>query len=197
MDSHDVNPAAVAVASNTPSSALPGRTRWPIAAGALILAIPLVVWGANAALIGRPISEALTSDTRNAVFNMRGHYQHYVVGSTLVLDLTSTTGAAPADLTRGLFQVAREFAKADRHFERVILAGAGTERFVLPGLAFYTLGAEFEAGQNPVYLIRTLPEKLSTPTGEPAFGTWTGGFLGVTTRQMEDVSSFARQWAPE
>jgi hypothetical protein len=80
-------------------------------------------------------------------------------------------------------------------FEKVVLARAGTPVFLVKGAEFSTIGAEFGAGQNPVYLIRTLPEKLFRPSGEAAFGRWQGGLLGVLGKQMEDANEAARQWA--
>jgi hypothetical protein len=69
------------------------------------------------------------------------------------------------------------------------------EIFFIEGDAFGELGQEFDMGQNPVYLVRTLPEKLYRPDGRQAFGTWSGGLLGVVARQMEDVNAAARAWA--
>lgn len=47
---------------------------------------------------------------------------------------------------------------------------------------------------NPVYTIRTLPEKLRRPDGSRAFSVWTGGMIGVLGAQMDDVNNFAGQW---
>ena len=68
-------------------------------------------------------------------------------------------------------------------------AAIDTETFVRTGQQ------QFGAVQNPVYLIRTLPEKLYKPTGEGAFGQWTGGLLGVLGKQMDDANTAAKQWA--
>jgi hypothetical protein len=48
--------------------------------------------------------------------------------------------------------------------------------------------------QNPVYTLRTLPEKLHRPDGSPAYRAWTGGLLGVMARQMQDLTGFCRAW---
>jgi hypothetical protein len=45
-----------------------------------------------------------------------------------------------------------------------------------------------------VYVIRTFPEKLTTPGGVSAFLTWEGGLLGVANKQMEDFNDFHDQW---
>ena len=55
------------------------------------------------------------------------------------------------------------------------------------------LGEEF-GEQNPVYTIRTFPEHLSRPDGAQAFSTWTGGILGVLSKQMDDFNKFNKEW---
>src|SRR6185503_21332606 len=99
-------------------------------------------------------------DARNAGFTVSAHYRFYLEPSTLVLDLRDVSAAAPIDLFRGLFQSAAALASNGRRFTRVILARAGTPVFMITGEDFEELGVEFAGGQNPVFLIRTLPEKL-------------------------------------
>jgi hypothetical protein len=179
--------------ANASLAAVP-RTRWkylfvlPLAAG-------LLVWGLNYILVQRSVTRALTSDPRNGGYSLAAHYHFYVEPSTLVLDLRDVPSAAPLDLFRGLFQAAAALASAGRHFNRVILARAGTPVFTMTGEDFRRLGTEFAAGQNPVFLIRTLPEKLHNPTGEAAFAHWEGGVIGVLGKQMEDANAAARRWA--
>jgi len=145
--------------------------------------------------VANPVASRLASDSRNAAFSLDAHYGDDA--KTLVLDLRDVRSASPADLWRGVFQSAAALHDAGLAFDRVVLARSGSPVFVLSGDDFSTLGAEFGGGQNPVYLLRTLPEKLSRPDGQPAFGTWTGGLIGVTTRQMEDVSTAAKEWAQQ
>ncbi len=66
---------------------------------------------------------------------------------------------------------------------------------MMTGDDFRRLGESFAAGENPVYLIRTWPEKLHHPDGTAAFGTWEGGIFGVLTRQMQDANAAGKQWA--
>lgn len=54
---------------------------------------------------------------------------------------------------------------------------------------------EYADGQNPIYLIRTLPEQMYRPDGTSAFGSRSGGLLGVFGGQMKDVNEFGRAWA--
>jgi len=45
-----------------------------------------------------------------------------------------------------------------------------------------------------VYTIRTFPQNVRKLDGTPAYETWSGGMLGVLSRQREDVNQFARDW---
>lgn len=93
---------------------------------------------------------------------------------------------------RMVFQAAK--AMKDRTFTEVMLAYRGETRFVMRGQDFQTLGAQVSYGENPIYLLRTFPEKLVTVTGGQAFPTWEGGALGVASKQLEDLAEFQRQW---
>jgi hypothetical protein len=39
-----------------------------------------------------------------------------------------------------------------------------------------------------------LPEHVYALDGTPAFGTWTGGWLGVMGKQLDDSNEFHKQW---
>jgi hypothetical protein len=177
-----------------PNPASRRRRHWFYLA-ALPLCAGLLTWSLNYVLVQRGVSQALNSDERNAGYSISAHYHYYLDPSTLVLDLRDVSAAAPLDLFRGLFQSAAALASSGRGFDRVILARAGTPVFKMTGDDFRKLGVEFGDGQNPVYLIRTLPEKLYKPTGEAAFGHWEGGMLGVLRKQMEDATEAGRLWA--
>jgi hypothetical protein len=148
----------------------------------------------NYALLERPVSKDLADDPRNSGYSLHAHYQFYTNPNVLVLDLTDVREAAPIDLMRGVFQAAKVLETKGRRFRRVVLARARKPVFVMTGDAFSSIGSEYGAGQNPIYLIRTLPEKLYRPSGEPAFGKWEGGWLGVLGKQMEDANAAAREW---
>ena len=55
------------------------------------------------------------------------------------------------------------------------------------------MGEEY-GWQNPIYTMRTFPEKLYTPNGLNAFSSWEGGMLGVTTKQVEDFNRLCDEW---
>ena len=121
-----------------------------------------------------------------------GYYHYGVVPGTIVYDLHGVEGEASAVSVLGGFF---EFADAmkDRDFDEVLLAWRGDVRFRLPGGDFKEIGASV-AWENPVYLLRTFPERLKTPEGTPAFDVWTGGALGVLNAQMEDAIRLAETW---
>jgi hypothetical protein len=160
----------------------------------LTLAI-ILIWGLNYILVASPVEQKLSADTRNSGCSLRAHYQYYLSPSTLVLDLTRIENVASVDLFRILFHAAQALHESGRRFDKVVLARAGTPVFQMKGEEFATIGLEFGAGQNPVYLIRTLPEKLYRLGGEAAFGHWEGGLLGVLSKQMQDANLAAQQWA--
>jgi hypothetical protein len=45
-----------------------------------------------------------------------------------------------------------------------------------------------------MYMLRTFPENVYSLNGNIAYSEWTGGILGVTSRQMEDLNDLANKW---
>lgn len=177
---------ADAVATNGGRTRSPQRWWW--VAGGVFLAIAvfnLSVWW--------PVSQALGSDDRNSGFGLHAYRSALVHPRDITLDLVTVDSAATIDLTRGLFQAAE--ALKDREFGEVTLARGGKAVFVMSGADFKELGASVAAGENPIYLLRTLPAKLTLPDGRRAFGSWSGGWLGVLSGQMDDLNAFGPAWA--
>jgi hypothetical protein len=102
--------------------------------------------------------------------------------------------AAALDVMRTLFVAAEVLS--DRRLERVYLSFNGERRFYLEGRYFEELGRTYSY-ENPVILIRMLPEHVFELSGERAYQSWSGGWLGVMTRQMEDVNDFHDRWYRE
>jgi len=157
-----------------------------------IVAVLLALLAFNAT-VAVPVALELGEDERNEGFTLVAYRSLGVHPREITIDLFSADRAAPVDLYRGLFQASA--ALEGRRFDRVTLARQGSAVFVMDGADFALLGESFTAGENPIYLIRTLPEKLYLPDGTPAYGTWTGGFLGVLGAQMRDVNDAAQTWA--
>ena len=120
------------------------------------------------------------------------YYQYGVVPNKIVFDVWDVGyNASPADVFGAFLDFSYEMR--GREFDEVILSFKGEQKFLLPGAYFRRVGVE-RSHANPVYLIRTLPENALKPTGGHAFSKWTGGALGVLSRQMEDVNEMADAW---
>lgn len=140
-------------------------------------------------VISGPVREALAGESGAQI---SVHRRNWISSEEIVFDIRSVEGSvSAADMTRRLLKAAE--ALQGRLFSRVYLAHRGEEKFYLDGAYFQRLGREYGT-QNPIYTIRTLPENLFNPDGSQAFGTWTGGWLGVLNRQLEDSNEFHRRW---
>jgi hypothetical protein len=159
---------------------------------AAVLAVPLLIAGVNYVNLQHSMSQVLSDDERNKDISVSAHYEYYLNPAVLVYDLRSVPGtSSPMDITRVMLQFAEKIK--DRSFKTVELNHRGNQKFVLKGKFFQKLGEEYKT-QNPAYTLRTLPENLYKPDGTAAYGTWTGGILGVLGHQMEDFASFHQAW---
>lgn len=150
------------------------------------------ILGTNYFSVGSALSDAIKSDSRNSGIEASAHYENYISPSALVFDLKRVSETnSPTDVFRVFLQFSSRMK--NKTFERVMLAYQGKVKFQIKGKYFKTLGEEF-GDQNPVYTIRTFPENLYRPDGTPAFGTWTGGIIGVLGQQMDDFNKFHQEW---
>lgn len=161
----------------------------------LVAAIALFALAAltgNYFLVHRDMREAIASDPRNVGLVFFGYHDKLVWPGTIKIDIRDVSATnSPADVFRLLLQFAAK--QKDKNYDKVILAFRGDPRFVLKGEYFKVLGAEYGT-QNPTYTMRTFPENLYNVDGTPAFGTWTGGLLGVLGKQIEDFTEFHKRW---
>ena len=152
----------------------------------------IVVFGINILTLQNKISGVIDGDPRNDGISVFAHYGMLINPNELVFDLWGISrDNSAADVTRVLLQYAD--ALKDRRFEKVILSYKGERKFFLKGEFFHALGAEYQT-QNPVYTMRTFPENVYELDGTSAFGTWTGGLLGVVGKQMGDFNEFHKRW---
>lgn len=159
---------------------------------AFVCALALMIGGWNYASAQRPVSERLAKDPRNITISLWAYHQHGVSPGTLVIDLRKLSGeSSQIDVMRALLQSAE--AHKESKFERVVLAYHGSSKFFMEGEYFQTLGKEYET-QNPAYTLRTFPENVKKMDGTAAYGTLSGGMLGVLARQMEDLTEFSKAW---
>jgi hypothetical protein len=171
-------------------------SRAPVVIAVTVVLLCLIVgggiWLSNYQSVGRPLTRVLTSDPRNAGISASAHFGGYVNRPVLVFDLQTVSGTnRPMDVFRVLLQFSAEMKQ--RRFTRVELTHRGQIKFFIAGDYFEQLGNEYSE-QNPVYTMRTFPEHLFMPDGSRAYETWSGGLLGVLSKQMEDFNDFHRKW---
>ena len=169
------------------------RIWWAIAALTLVLlgvvSLLLVVEYSD---LQRPMNEVLSSDPRNSGMEVRCRYRSWTSHGVLVYDLREVPASkSQADVFRVFLQYAAKLR--GRRFDTVELGYRGRVKFLLAGEDFAVIGRDYGT-ENPIYTIRTFPEKLSKPDGTRAFAGWTGGLLGVVNRQMEDFDRFHKEW---
>ena len=162
-----------------------------IGCGVILLSLSTIaLW--NYFSLYRPVTQSLSSDPRNEGVDVYVHYRWYINPNALVFDLRSfSQNNSSVDVTRNLLQTANALEK--KSFDQVFLAYKGKPKFMLEGKYFKNVGEEYEF-QNPVYTLRTLPENVLELDGTPAFGSWTGGWLGIMSKQMEDLGKFHKRW---
>lgn len=158
---------------------------------AIVLTAAAII-SVNYISLHRHAASVISSGAANEGIKVIARYQWLVNPEVVIYDLRGVAAdKSTADVSRVLFRFAEKIK--DREYKKVVISFQGNEKFYLDGKYFKKLGNEF-AEQNPIYLIRTLPENLYKPDGSKAFGSWSGGWLAVMTKQMDDFNSFHRQW---
>lgn len=166
------------------------KLAWRLAAGVGAVVAAVSVW--NYVSVTYPVAYRLSEDPRNTKVSLWAYHRYGLVPSVLVIDLRRVDDqAAAADVLRALFQSAEGLK--DAKFERVVLAYRGSAKLIMDGDYFQRVGQEFMT-QNPIYTMRTLPQNIHKLDGSAAYGTWTGGLLGVLGKQMEDLGKFSDDW---
>jgi len=136
------------------------------------------------------MNEVIESDPRNKGIEVSVYYGDNQ--SILIYNLNSISNKnSMADVFRVFLQFA-EKVKSYK-FDKVELAFRKKVKFVIDGDYFQNLGKEYSF-QNPIYTIRTFPENLMNADGSKAYPKWTGGWIGVSKRQMEDFNDFHKKW---
>jgi hypothetical protein len=171
------------------------RNRLAILLVALLVIAPVAVWAYNEVTVQKPLSRILISDPRNHVVKASAHYDGWLDFNTIVFDVTDLSG----DATRmDVFRLFLQYAQAmkESRVKRVILAADGKNKFVLDGDYFNELGREFDS-QNPIYTMRTFPLHVTAMDGSHPFSEYTGGLLGVLTKEMDQFGELQDKWYVE
>lgn len=170
------------------------RKRWLVAVAVVLVlaAVPLIILALNRFQIQSHFDDVVTEDDRNRGIVASAHYGGWINPEVLTFDLKKVPGnRSPADVFRVFLQFARRMR--EKSFERVELRFRGNVKFLLPGSDFRDLGDQYSQ-QNPVYLVRTFPERLKNPDGSRAFPERSGGLFGVVAEQMRDFRKFHERW---
>jgi len=150
------------------------------------------IYGYNYLSLSKVASDKLKEDSRNLGVDINLHYKYYANTGTLVFNLIKVgEDKSMADVFRVLLQTA--YALKEKYFTFIELAFKGESKFILKGEYFKALGREYKT-QNPLFTMRTLPENVLDMDEKNVFSKWTGGFLGVYARQMQDFNEFNKMW---
>ena len=178
-------------APGPPPAASPRRRRLWLALG-VVAVVVAALFARSYVGATRPVARALAADSGNSGIDLAARYEGYWDSSVLILDLVRAEQRGADHFFRALFQAAEAMHDEGNRFDSVRLARDGHTVFLLDGSDFRTLGEQFAHAENPVYMVRTLPAKLKHPGGSSAYAQWTGGWLGVLSREMEDANSAAK-----
>ncbi|MBO7928078.1 hypothetical protein J5X91_17735 [Pseudoalteromonas sp. K222D] len=146
----------------------------------------------NYLTLQKKLSGVLASDPRNEGISVFVHFEWFVNPSIIVFDIRDVqSDKSPLDVSIVLLQLSESLK--DNEYHRVVLSFKGRQKFMLEGSYFKETGMEYGI-QNPVYTLRSLSQNVYKLDGSQAFSTWTGGFIGVLGKQMEDLTEFHKQW---
>jgi hypothetical protein len=138
------------------------------------------------------LNEANKKDYRNVGIDVMVYYNKLYDSTILVYDLIKvSSNNSMADVFRLFLQFAEK--TKENKFDYLILSHKGKQKFKILGKYFTLIGSEY-SWQNPIYTIRTFPENLYLINGLKAYSEWSGGWLGVSLKQMEDFDDFHKQW---
>jgi len=140
------------------------------------------------------MNEVIKEDFRNDGIEISVHFKNYVDSSVIIYNLKSVSDdKSMADVFRVFLQFAEKAYSSSTETDTLELQFRGKTKFKITGEYFQTLGKEY-SWQNPVYTMRTFPENLMNPDGSRAYPEWTGGWLGVMGKQVEDFNDFHMKW---
>jgi hypothetical protein len=160
--------------------------------GLILLLILISIYGVNYFQLQTQMNQILNSDPRNKGIDVSVHYKNYINISTLVYDLKSVSdNNSMADVFRVFMHYANKIE--NKKFDKVELSFRGNTKFIVKGDYYNRMGKEFPQ-QNPIYIIRTFPENLYRIDGSNAYPKWSGGLIGVVSKQMEDFNNVHKLW---
>jgi hypothetical protein len=116
----------------------------------------------------------------------------YTLDGNIVFDVRSCKGNCRLiDPLHLLLQFG--YKVRDDRFGHLAISAGGQEVYRLAKSDVDELAREYELGGR-IWAFNQWPERLRKPTGERAFGTWSGGLLGVIKGQIEDMTEAIKTW---
>jgi len=159
---------------------------------ACILIIVISVYGFNYFQLQYQMKKVIKDDYRNNGVRVSVHFGNYINPSILIYNLKSISVTnSMTDVFRVFLQFAEK--KQLKKYDVIKLCYRSKTKFKIKGDYFQTLGKEY-SWQNPVYTMRSFSENLMNPDGSSAYPQWTGGWLGVMGKQVEDFNDFHKKW---
>jgi hypothetical protein len=150
-----------------------------------ILVVVYGVYGLNNLQLQSKMDFVILMDSRNKGVEVEVYYESPFNYRVIVYDMKGVSGDKSfADVFRVFLQFAERMRDSD----------LGRVKYILMGEDFKLVGLQYSLGENPVYIVRTFPEKLLLPNGRNAFPKWEGGLLAVTAKQLEDFNTFMKTW---
>ena len=110
---------------------------------------------------------------------------------TINMEKTDNYDFSMVDMQRCYFQAA-EMLK-DNDYKKVYLANKGEKFFFIDGSYFKDLGYSYSAGNTPIL---DMPSHVYNLDGTHAYETWSGGWLGVMNKQLEDLDDMIEKLVP-
>lgn len=116
----------------------------------------------------------------------------YTVDGNIVFDVWSLDGDSRLiDPLHLLMQFGHTIK--DSSIDHLSIASGGKEVYRLEKSDLDELAREYDSGAR-IWAFSHWPERLRTPSGERAFESWSGGFLGVMEGQMNDLNEGLSTW---
>lgn len=141
----------------------------------------------------RELRAKLQSCETYGVINADAYYRHFYSSDTVVFDLLGA-GSPSARRIDPVHLVLQFAGKLDlQSIDTVILARNGEGVFIIESADLRELATSYANGGRP-WSFNHFPERVYSMTGQPAFGTWSGGLLGVLGKQLEDLEFFIKRW---
>ncbi|WP_206483645.1 hypothetical protein [Thalassotalea sp. G2M2-11] len=154
----------------------------------ILIAVAIISFATCGEQLKAEEKSVLENDSRNVNVD----FNLFKSGKNLKYCVNNLSGEGSAMDVFRVFLQAAELLK-DNSYEKVELCFRKKTQFFLSGDEFKIMGKEFGV-QNPMYTIRTFPQKLTLLDGTNAYEKHEGGVLYLMRVQMADFHDMNGQW---